>query len=147
MCTIFYPVPERDMDVCPHLTVLFYEGKGVEFDSPFPSCGVTSRNVVVDAWQWSVKSCYAINMSFKKKGKVKCSLYRHWGTVQVVQPTLSWPRTSRGWGVSVTPRPLFTPGKDPVLIVQEAGWAPGPAWTGAGNLAPHRDSIPGPSSP
>jgi hypothetical protein len=23
----------------------------------------------------------------------------------------------RGWGVSVTPRPLFTPGKDPVPIV------------------------------
>jgi len=23
----------------------------------------------------------------------------------------------------------------PVLILQEAGWAPGPVWTGAGNLA------------
>ena len=34
------------------------------------------------------------------------------------------------------PRPLFTPGKDPVPIVQEAGWAPGPVWTGAENLAP-----------
>ena len=30
----------------------------------------------------------------------------------------------------------FTPGKDPVPIVQEAGWAPEPAWIGAGNLAP-----------
>ena len=40
-----------------------------------------------------------------------------------------------GWGVSLTPRPLFTPGKDPVRIVQEAGWAPGPFWTGAENLA------------
>ena len=30
----------------------------------------------------------------------------------------------------------FTPGKNPVPIVQEAGWAPGPVWTGAGNLAP-----------
>ena len=29
----------------------------------------------------------------------------------------------------------FTPGKDPVLIVQEAGWAPGPVWMGAENLA------------
>jgi hypothetical protein len=29
----------------------------------------------------------------------------------------------------------FTPGKDPVPIVQEAGWAPGPVWT-AENLAP-----------
>jgi len=43
--------------------------------------------------------------------------------------------TRRGWGVSVTPRPLFTPGKDPVPIVQEAGWAPGPVWTGAENFA------------
>jgi hypothetical protein len=44
--------------------------------------------------------------------------------------------TRRGWEVSITPRPLFTPGKDPVPIVQEAGWAPGPVWTGAENLAP-----------
>ena len=28
-------------------------------------------------------------------------------------------------------RPFFTPGKDPVPIVQEAGWAPGSVWTGA----------------
>jgi hypothetical protein len=32
-------------------------------------------------------------------------------------------------------RPLSTPGKDPVPLVQEAGWAPGPVWTGAENLA------------
>ena len=38
--------------------------------------------------------------------------------------------------VSVTPRPRFTPGKDPVPIVQEAGWVPGPVWTVAENLAP-----------
>jgi len=43
--------------------------------------------------------------------------------------------TRRGWGVSVTPLPLFTPRKDPVPIVQEAVWAPGPGWTGAKNLA------------
>ena len=36
----------------------------------------------------------------------------------------------------MTPWPLFTPGKDPVSIVQEAGWAPEPVWTGAENLAP-----------
>ena len=30
----------------------------------------------------------------------------------------------------------FTPGKDPVPIVQEAGWVAGPVWTGAKNLAP-----------
>jgi hypothetical protein len=32
--------------------------------------------------------------------------------------------------VSIRPWPYLTPGKDPVPIVQEAGWAPGPVWTG-----------------
>jgi hypothetical protein len=44
--------------------------------------------------------------------------------------------TRRGWGFSVTPRQHSTPRKDPVPIVQEAGWAPGPVWTGAENLVP-----------
>jgi len=44
--------------------------------------------------------------------------------------------TRKGWGVSVTPQPHFNSGKDPVPIVQEAGWAPGPVWTGAENLVP-----------
>jgi hypothetical protein len=39
-----------------------------------------------------------------------------------------------GWS---TPRPgRFSPGKDPVPIVWEAGWATGPVWTGAENLVP-----------
>ena len=33
------------------------------------------------------------------------------------------------------PRPLSTPGKDPVPIVQEAGWTPGTVWTGTENFA------------
>ena len=49
--------------------------------------------------------------------------------------------TRRGWVVSCTPRPHFTPGKDPVPIVQGAGWAPETVWTG-GKSRPHRDSIP-----
>jgi len=49
--------------------------------------------------------------------------------------------TRRGWVVSSTPRPHFNPGKDPVPILQEAGWVPGPVWTG-GKSRPHRDSIP-----
>ena len=50
--------------------------------------------------------------------------------------------TRRGWWVvSSTPRPHFTPGKDPVPTLQEARWAPGPVWTG-GKSRPHRDSIP-----
>jgi len=47
----------------------------------------------------------------------------------------------RGWVVSSTSWPHFTPRKDPVPIVQEAGWAAGPVWTG-GKSRPHRDSIP-----
>jgi hypothetical protein len=30
----------------------------------------------------------------------------------------------------------FTPGKDPIPILWEAGWAPEPVWIGAENLAP-----------
>ena len=41
-----------------------------------------------------------------------------------------------GWGVSVTPRPHFTPRKDPVPIVKDAGRPPVPIWTGAENLDP-----------
>ena len=36
----------------------------------------------------------------------------------------------------------FTPGKDPVPIVQEAGWAPRAGLDGCGKSRPHRDSIP-----
>jgi hypothetical protein len=38
-----------------------------------------------------------------------------------------------GWSASRPGR--FTPGKDPVPIVQEAWWASGPVWTCAKNLA------------
>ena len=38
-----------------------------------------------------------------------------------------------GWSAQRPGR--FTLGKDPVPIVQEAGWAPGPVWTVAENLA------------
>jgi hypothetical protein len=40
--------------------------------------------------------------------------------------------------VSSTPRPHFTPRKDPVPILQQAGWAPVPVWTG-GKSRPRRD--------
>jgi len=49
--------------------------------------------------------------------------------------------TRRGWVVSSTPRPHFSPGKDTVPILQVAGWAPGPVWTGE-KSRPHLDSIP-----
>ena len=73
--------------------------------------------------------------------KVKCSRYR-WGVAQRVGRDIALlfhdRGTRRGWVVSSTPRPHFALGKDPVPIVQEAGWA---VWTG-GKSRPHRDSIP-----
>ena len=42
--------------------------------------------------------------------------------------------------VSSTPWPHFTPGEDPVPILQGAGWSPGPIWMG-GKSRSHRDSI------
>ena len=51
--------------------------------------------------------------------------------------------TIRGWGVSVTTRPHFTPGKDPITILQVVGWTPGPVWTGAENLVPTGIRSPG----
>jgi len=46
--------------------------------------------------------------------------------------TLSLTSALDGDGLS-TPHPCrFTPGKDPVPVVQEAGLAPGSVWTGAG---------------
>jgi hypothetical protein len=48
---------------------------------------------------------------------------------------LYWYSVIEGW--CLAPRPgRFTPGKDQVPIVEEAGWAPGPVWTCAKNLAP-----------
>ena len=40
-----------------------------------------------------------------------------------------------GWSTPCHRPGRFTPWKDSVRIVQEAGLAPGPVWTGAENLA------------
>jgi hypothetical protein len=87
-----------------------------------------------------------VSVSYKEK--VKCTLVQalrlctghmaHRGSRGIALPFLDH-GTRRGWGVSVTPRPLFTPRKDSVPIVQEAGWAPGLVWIGAENPASHRD--------
>ena len=39
-----------------------------------------------------------------------------------------------GWVVNATPRPLYPREREPLPIVQEAGLAPRPVWTGAENL-------------
>ena len=82
-------------------------------------------------------------LSWSCKVKVKWSRYRP-GVAQRVGRGIALlfhdRGTRRGWVVSSTPRPHFNPGKDPVPILQKAGWAPGPVWTG-GKSRPHRDSV------
>ena len=78
------------------------------------------------------------------KVKVKWSRYRPGVTKRVgrgIALLFDDRGTRRGWVVSSTPRPIFTRGKEPEPNLQEAGWAPGPVWTG-GKSRPHRDSIP-----
>jgi len=107
---------------------------------------------------WFTKSSVVIKISTKKwvyscmkfivinvlDVKVKWTLYRP-GVAQRVGRYIALlfhdRGTRRGWVVSSTPWPYFTPGKDSVPILQEAGWAPVPVWTG-GKSRPHRDSIP-----
>ena len=79
-----------------------------------------------------------------KKANVKWSRYRP-GVAQRVGRGIALlfhdRCTRRGWVLSSTPRPHFTPGKDPIPILQVAGWASVPVLTG-GKSRPHRDSIP-----
>ena len=46
----------------------------------------------------------------------------------------TWALYEGGWSMPCPGR--FTPGKDTVPIVQEAGWAPGLVWTGMEDLSP-----------
>jgi hypothetical protein len=73
-----------------------------------------------------------------KKGKVHPCTGRtaHRGSRGLALPFIDH-GTRRGAGSASRPgRPL--PRKDPVPVVQEAGWAPGLVWTGAENLVPTR---------
>ena len=77
--------------------------------------------------------------------KLKCS--RHGpGVAQRVGRGIALLFHDRGtrrvgeWSAARPGRTL-PPGKIPVSILQEAGWAPGPVWTG-GKSRSHRDSIP-----
>jgi len=92
-------------------------------------------------WQWvNIGNLPALLLTVK--GKVKITLEQatkaRGGGEWRCSSTLSLTSALDG-GEWSTPRPgRLTPGKDPVPITKEAGWAPGPFWTGAENLAPTR---------
>jgi hypothetical protein len=118
-------------------------------------------NLIFDsALSWSLNEVYS-GFFWQKKGatynllNVKVQQYARWkvkvkgtgylitghegprGGVEVCLYSFSTSALGRGgWSA---PRPgRFTPGRDPVPIVQEAGWAPEPVWMCAKNLAPTR---------
>jgi len=110
---------------------------------PNISCAVSEIHFFILLPSWSVTEdspCFTNLLIIK----VKWSRYKPGASQRVGRgiALLFHDRGTRsGWVVSSTPRPHFTPGKDPVPILQEAGWAPGPVWTG-GKSRPHWDSIP-----
>ena len=105
-----------------------------------PKFGGLCSPLLVEVVQ-NLLACVITSIS---KSKVKCSHYRP-GVAQRVGRGIALlfhdRGTRRGWVVSSTPQLHFTPGKDPVPILQEAGWALGPVWTGR-KSSPHWDSIP-----
>ena len=112
--------------------VLFYHSPGqwiLRQDTTFVPTSVTANG-----YQNTVKKRNNINCTLVQTMRLCTGRMAHRGSRSIILPFLDH-GTRRGWGVSVTPRPLFTPRKDPVPIVQEAGWGPRPVWTGVENLA------------
>jgi len=101
---------------------------------------IESNNIAII---WMLFLCFKQLSHYFIKVNVKWSRYRS-GVAQRVGRGITllfhYRGTRRGWVVSSTPRPHFTPGKDPVPILLEAGWAPWLVWMGGKSRA-HRDSI------
>ena len=85
--------------------------------------------------------------SVKDKGKTHPRIGHEGPAGEMYSYTLSLTSALDGVVVKATPGPLYLRESEPVSFVQEVGWDPGPVWSGAENLTPHRDSIRGPSGP
>ena len=81
------------------------------------------------------RRCGGKNCNCKVMVKVKFTLEQATKAQRESRGISTLPLTSVLTGVDGE-RHAQAPGKDPVPIVQEAGWAPGPVWTGAENLTP-----------
>ena len=94
----------------------------------FPTLPLTMTVTYINTLTYLAMVCRYVSLFHRPR--------RPLGRVEVLLYSIFDLGTRRGWGVSVTHRPQLTPGNDPVLIVQEAGWASEPVWTGVENLAP-----------
>ena len=124
------------------------------FESPSESCLPEVKMLIFSPILWKTR-CIIVGIATLLRGrrfyvrvKVKWSRYRP-GVVQRVGRGLALlfhGGTRMWWVVSNTPWPHFTLGKDPVPIVQEAGWAPGSGLVGRKISSP-LGLDPRPSSP
>jgi hypothetical protein len=89
-------------------------------------------------------NCFTLGVTIEGKGKGKVHPRTGHGGPGGEQRYSSTPSLTSALDESgLSSRPgRFTPGKDPVPIVQWAGWASEPVWTGKENLVLHQDSIP-----
>ena len=84
-----------------------------------------------------VKLKVKVRVKVKIKEKVKFTLEQATKTqTGSYSSTLSLASALDGVGGQCHCPATLPPGRDPVPVVQEAEWAPGPVWTGAENLAP-----------
>jgi hypothetical protein len=93
-------------------------------------CSWQKRNIC----EWLVK-CKKVKCTLVQALRLCTSRTAYRGSRGIALPIHDH-GSRRGRGVNVTPPPLFTPRKDPVSIVQEAGCTSGPVWTCAKNFAP-----------
>ena len=142
---------------CSLVTVLSYRGSSKAIINPLNERTKKQRYISI------VRSLgrfpgLAICPSDKISSKIKTSTEHWWDDSDrrkevKVKFTLEQATKTRGGGsrciallfnlgarwrrvVNATPRPLYPREIEPVPIVQEVGWAPGPIWTVAENLAP-----------
>ena len=112
--------------------------------SNFLSWTKSKKQINKNIWWENNLIIWVQNVPSTVKKKVKWSRYRPSVAQRVGRgiALLFLDRgTRRGWVVSSTPQPHFTPGKDPVPILQEAGWAPGPVWTGGKSRPRHHIKV------
>ena len=83
-----------------------------------------------DSFPYTPRTEAGLPVPAHRKVKVKVTLEQATKAQRGEQRFYSFFNLGARWGGWSTPRPgHFTPGKNPVPIVQEAGWAPGPRFT------------------
>jgi len=96
-------------------------------NTALPLLSIVRYHAVLQTQNWVI---------FKGKGKVQ-PITGHEGPEGEYIWLYSFFSIDARWVGWSTPRPgRFTAGKATVPIVWEAGWSPGPVWTGAESLAP-----------